>query len=345
MSYNQYSVNDFVLDDYFIKWVKFPDPQTDAFWQNWLKDHPQKEAIIEEARQIALFFSLPGKHLNEKDKDDLWERIQSGNTRRKSAKQGETIAIRLFLAERLLKGKVAASLAAILLVAACWNWASRSPQRRSCNTAYGEVKNIQMPDGSAVTLNGNSSLSFPAVWEEQEDREVQLTGEAFFEVVKKPGKANAKFVVHTNGMDITVLGTRFNVYNRRDKVQVALQEGKVSLLQAGKEPRPIPMVPGDLIEFSRQHYTLTRRKVNPLMFSSWKEGETLFEDKPLGEIAQQLEDTRGLQVIFADESLRQLRFTGTLPNADLDKFLLVLSKSFGIKVSRQGSQIIFQKTP
>lgn len=343
MPYTQYSLNDFVLDDYFIKWVKSPDPQTEAFWQNWLKDHPQKKAIIEEARQMVLFFSMPGKQLNEKDKDDLWEQIQSKNARKDSLKQAQPIPIQPFLAEWLFNGKVAASLAAILLLAACWIWTSRSPHRTRCKTAYGEVKNIQMPDGSAITLNGNSSLSFPAVWQEQEDREVQLTGEAFFEVAKKTGKANAKFIVHTKGIDIAVLGTRFNVNNRRGKVQVVLQEGKVSLFQPGKEQAPIPMIPGDLVEFSRQDHKLTRRKVNPLMFSSWKEEETLFEDKPLGEIAQQLEDTRGLQVIFAEESFRQLRFTGTLPNADLDKFLLVLSKSFGIKVSRQGSQIILQR--
>jgi transmembrane sensor len=212
-----------------------------------------------------------------------------------------------------------------------------------CLTDYGEVKNFTMPDGSAITLNANSSLSFPTVWDEQEEREVQLTGEAFFEVAKKTGKSNAKFVVHTKGIDIEVLGTQFNVNNRRDKVQVVLQEGKVSLSPAGKEHSQTLMTPGDLVEYSQKDNKMEHRKVNPFMYSSWKEEETLFEDKPLLEIAQQLEDTRGMQVIFAEDSLRQLRFTGSLPNNDLDKFLLILSKSFGITVSRKGSQIILQK--
>lgn len=345
MPYTQYSLNDFVLDDYFIKWVKSPDPQTDAYWQNWLKDNPQKEHLVEEARQMVLFFCMPGKQLSEEDKTILWEKIQSRNVHNDSIKQAEIIPIRRFMVGWLYNGKVAASLAAILLLTACWIWTSRRPHITRCRTEYGEVKNIKMPDGSAITLNANSSLSFPTVWDEQEDREVHLTGEAFFEVAKKTGKSNAKFVVHTKGMDIAVLGTRFNVNNRRDKVQVVLQEGKVSLFQAGRKNSQILMDPGDLVEYSEQDNKLVRKKVNPFMYSSWKEKETLFEDESLLEIAHQLEDTRGLQVIFADDSFRQLRFTGTLPNEDLDKFLLILSKSFGISVSRKGNQIILQKTP
>jgi transmembrane sensor len=64
MPYTQYLLNDFVLDDFFIKWVKSPDPQTDAFWRNWLKDNPNKEALVAEARQMVLFLSIPGKQLS-----------------------------------------------------------------------------------------------------------------------------------------------------------------------------------------------------------------------------------------------------------------------------------------
>jgi ferric-dicitrate binding protein FerR (iron transport regulator) len=348
MQYSQFTLNDFLLDDFFIQWVKSPDPQTNLFWEGWLAEHPEKKALVTEARQLVLDLSTTqGKQLNEQDKRQLWNTINQRRTAAKSPRESrsKTPASRPILIEWIYKGRIAASVTAILMVAAWLIYinTNRHPPLVQFSTQYSEIKQVALPDGSQVTLNANSTLRYPSDWTDQQDREVQLTGEAFFDVVKKPGKANAKFIVHSQGLDIEVLGTQFNVNNRRNRVEVVLQEGKVGLSQAGsKDSLVVTMVPGDYIAYSEQDNRMLRKKVNPLLYSSWKEEETIFEEKPLYEIAQVLEDTKGLRMVFPNDSLKTLPFTGTLPNNDIDNFLMVLSKSFRIEVSRKGNQIMLQ---
>ncbi|QHT65198.1 FecR family protein [Rhodocytophaga rosea] len=347
MNYDQYQLNDFLVDDYFIQWVKSPDPQTNSFWKQWLENHPEKKTLVAEARQLIIDLSIPGKLLSEKDKLQLWESI---NQRRKAHPFSGTNKSKIRTSKHLYinwlyKGAVAASVTVLLVLATWLIWGKlydHSPLAHIHRTPYSQIKNITLPDGSQVVLNANSSLQYSSDWTDQKDREVQLTGEAFFDVVKKPGMANARFVVHTNGLMVVVLGTQFNVNNRRNKVEVVLQEGKVSLSKSGEIQTPVLMAPGDFIEYTQGTNQMHRKKVNPLLYSSWKEDEMIFEAKPLIEIAQILEDTKGIRVVFENDSLKKLSFTGTLPHQDMDNFFLVLSKSFGIEVIKQGNQIMFR---
>lgn len=184
------------MDDFFIKWVKSPDRQTSIFWEDWLEKYPEKRILVEEARQLVWALSKPGQQLSEKDKKQLWENI---NQRRNAPKAIVNTAIvktqkvssaRRLAVQWLYTGKIAASVMAILMIAACLIWINfnKTQPTVQLTTQYSEIKNITLPDGSQVTLNGNSTLHFFSEWTDQEDREVQLTGEAFFKVAKKPGK-------------------------------------------------------------------------------------------------------------------------------------------------------------
>ena len=81
----------------------------------------------------------------------------------------------------------------------------------SFQTTYGETKRILLPDSSTVLLNANSSISWSTQWKQVGKREVNLKGEAFFDVRKMNGM---QFVVQSGGMKVKVLGTVFNVRNR-----------------------------------------------------------------------------------------------------------------------------------
>lgn len=346
MNYSQYTLNDFLVDDYFIRWVKLPDPQTNLFWEDWLEKYPEKKALVAEARLLVMDLSDHGKQLSEQDKKQLWANI---NQRRKAVQppvfnRAKPETTRPILVNWMYTGRIAAAILAIMMVFTwlIWTNANKNSPTIHIRTQYSEIKNIALPDGSQVTLNGNSTLSYSEEWTDQNDREVQLTGEAFFDITKKSGKNNAKFIVHTQNLDVEVLGTQFNVNNRRNRVEVVLQEGKVGLSQSGMNYTPVVMIPGDYIEYSQATNKMRRKKVNPFVYSSWRENEMIFDDKPLFEIAQVLEDTKGIQLVFQNDSLKKLSFTGTLPHQDIDNFLLVLSKSFGVEVSKQGNQIMLR---
>ena len=70
MNYEQYSANDFAADEYFVKWVKEPSPQMILFWEQWLVEHPEKNDVVEEARQMVLSIQF-------EDRADTSERVQA----------------------------------------------------------------------------------------------------------------------------------------------------------------------------------------------------------------------------------------------------------------------------
>ena len=112
-------------------------------------------------------------------------------------------------------------------------------------TNYGEILNIKLQDGSDVTLNSNSSLSY----NKNESRKVWLTGEAFFQVDKKV-VTNAKFWVITDDLSVEVYGTSFNVNTKKKKTDVFLEEGSIWLsLKNGENKK---MIPGNYISYSSQ---------------------------------------------------------------------------------------------
>lgn len=135
--------------------------------------------------------------------------------------------------------RVAAAFIGILLVAAVSFLYLREETIRY-ETAYGQLRVIVLPDSSRVTLNGNSTLRYQADWEALpigNTREVWLEGEGFFEVteVVLSAQSMAKFVVHTPQLDVEVVGTKFNVTNRRHQTQVVLSSGQVKLHERGRE--------------------------------------------------------------------------------------------------------------
>jgi transmembrane sensor len=94
-------------------------------------------------------------------------------------------------------------------------------------TSFGMTRNILLEDGSEVTLNANSTLKVPKNLLTSESREVWIEGEGFFSIAKKPNRV--RFLVHTDNLNVEVLGTKFNVNNRRGNTEVVLSEGSIRL--------------------------------------------------------------------------------------------------------------------
>src|SRR5690606_5303681 len=99
-------------------------------------------------------------------------------------------------------------------------------------TGYGQVEKIVLDDGSQVTLNANSELKWKRSWEKDRNRIAILRGEAFFNVstiLSEDSGVTTRFVVHTEDLNIQVVGTEFNVKSRSSKTDIFLKEGKIKL--------------------------------------------------------------------------------------------------------------------
>jgi transmembrane sensor len=207
-------------------------------------------------------------------------------------------------------------------------------------TTYGMTRNILLEDGSEITLNANSTLKVPKNLATTDMREVWLKGEAFFSVAKRPN--HVRFAVHTDNLNVEVLGTKFDVNNRRGKTEIVLSEGSVKLTSNKKGVEPVYLKPGDFVSLAKNDTTYKRQIVKPEKYSVWQSNKLVFEDTPLRVVADKIEDYYGVKVEIERKEIADRQLTGTLPNNDLGIVLKSLSTAHNLHIDREDNKIIFR---
>ena len=229
----------------------------------------------------------------------------------------------------------AAALLAGLLIGGYLFYALLAPSFTVQQTAFGQTDTLQLPDGSTVVLNSHSEIRYATTWNSEDVREVWLKGEAYFSVQHTMN--HQKFLVHTDPLSVEVLGTTFNVNHRPGRTQVVLETGKIKLSTPQQDS--LVMQPGDWVELSEASPTLVRKSVNLQDYLSWRKQILVFNQTPLPEVAQIIEDYYGVEVRLQD-NLRSRTITGSIPTDNLTVLLRALSASMRIKVHQQDQQIV-----
>lgn len=338
MKFSDYKLKDFIQDESFHNWVNKTLPDDVAQWDQWLADNPDKHQVVNEAANIIIGINFKPRQVSRQKIDAGWQRLTAN-----ILQSAQDNAIKLKWHQRKELRQLAAVWVGFLLVSAIGFYFYKKTSTLEYQTGYGETATIVLPDKSTVVLNSNSRLHLNTNWSSLRDREVWLEGEAFFSVVKKPGLRNARFLVHTGNMDVKVLGTKFNVNSRKSRTQVVLNSGKVALSarQHNKVTQTV-MKPGDLVEIEAGKPNLVKKKVNPLLYSSWIHKKLLFDDTSISEIAAMLEDNYGFEVKLVDPELRNRKLTGEMYVEDVESLLKALSKSFKLKISQKGNILIIK---
>ncbi|WP_128547489.1 FecR family protein [Larkinella soli] len=246
--------------------------------------------------------------------------------------------------ERRFTWLAAAAVTLLLLATGGW-WAYRQltpPETVTLRTDYGQTRRVVLPDRSVVTLNGNTSITYPEEWSPETPREVWVEGEAFFEVVHTLN--HQRFTVHLpSNMNVEVLGTRFNVYTRKSRTRVVLNDGRIQMKVSDDPNNHLVMKPGEMFFADTQAKVFYKKAVNAQAQSSWRTEKLVFDGTTLQEIAQLLEDTYGLEVVIADRELLRQKFSGTIPGKNVETILNGLSRLFDMKITRQPDRIIIQQ--
>ena len=167
---------------------------------------------------------------------------------------------------------------------------------------------LTLSDSTRVWLNADSRLEYPLAFSGNM-REVKLKGEAYFEVVKN---AEAPFVVKTDLGDIKVLGTQFNVkcYPEEPVIATTLVSGKVSFTNPALSPATLR--PGQQLTYKKGADRAVLRPVNVRNYVGWRENLLVFQSEPLENIMQVLSRWYDIQIIFENDRLKQLEFSGNL---------------------------------
>lgn len=354
MNYQNYATEDFLLDKKFREWVEKPDKESDVFWSEFLARHPEKTEAINKAKEILQKMQFREYTLAPDEVSGLWSNIlkeKNTTTPGEDEEKGFPLYRELQFETKKHQKKravkfpfisMAAGISAFLIITGLYWWL-RAHNEHIYTTAYGQTTEVRLADGSIATLNANSTLRVPKRWQD-DAREVWLEGEAFFQV--KPSQNSndhqlpEKFVVHTQGAAVEVLGTQFNVNTRREKVQVVLNSGKVKLKW---QEREFMMKPGELVEVSQTNHEVSQKQVNPEAYSSWKDNHLLCDATPLSEVASIAEDRFGYEMIFQDNSLRDIKVSGTIPLDSLEIFNLVLSRLIEANFQQKDHQVIISK--
>lgn len=232
----------------------------------------------------------------------------------------------------------------LLIVAILETYSSlhKSPARlMTFSTSPGMVGSMTLPDGSRVSLNSNSTLSYPAEFT-GDNRQVALSGEAYFAVAKD---RRHPFIVSTPcHASVHVYGTHFNVeaYGKDDHMTATLEEGSIALGYEKNDgtqgERRIK--PGQTITYSARTGRINVSTTDVGVATSWKDGHLIFRNTPLRDVLHSLSKRYGVEFIAKNQQVYRSSFTGTLDHQRLDQILEILSISSGIQFKYlQGNNI------
>lgn len=202
------------------------------------------------------------------------------------------------------------------------------------HSPVGSVSQIELPDGSSVWLNQNTTLIYPNSFSSN-TRKVQLEGEAYFNVHHNPA---VPFVVSTHELDVVAKGTAFNLmaFPEMDRIEATLAEGKVTLCKVdvnGRVKEVFDMQPGQLAVFNHAKNELSYKQVNIHKYTSWKEGLLVFEDDPLQLVAERLERFYNVEIQIDNSVISEYTYTATFENENLYQVMELMKLATPIEYS------------
>lgn len=339
--YLNYTVEDFVDDPVFKTWILQPTPEQKAYWENIVRELPSVKPKIAKAKVIVLQLKEHyQKELPDSTAPDPNFAQMLTKTMEEAVNQTQIEAAPRHLPRRWA---IAATIAFLLGLSTWWISQTSDTTRPliTHQTAFAEWKKIELPDGSIVHLNANSELKLNSDWSSGADRQVWLSGEAYFEVERQP-QTQAKFNVITDALEVEVLGTMFNVNARGTNTKVFLEEGKIALKTALKN---INLVPNDFIDFTKGETALVVQKRTAFNTASWKEGMLLMTQQSVEVILQRLEEIYGNPFQVSDQTLLKEVKTLAVPMDELEVVLPILEKTLDAVISKENGELVINRKP
>ncbi|MEI9809829.1 MAG: FecR domain-containing protein [Bacteroidota bacterium] len=264
------------------------------------------------------------------DENKAWEKFQRRITEVKEEKSPVA-------SNRFGWMKIAASIIIVagIGLAAYWMVSKNSTVKEMLVQAGQDVIKDTLPDGSVVTINKGSAITYLSKFK-SDTRGIALKGEAFFNVTpdkKKP------FIISVNDVQITVVGTSFNVKSSNGHTEIVVETGIVRVTKAGKT---IELRAEEKLITTPADTALAKEEVSDHLYNYYRTKEFVCDDTPLSKLVEVLNEAYGVNIIIGRNELSNLRMNTTFYNESLDQVLNVISLTFSIKITREGNKIILQ---
>lgn len=336
-------MEEFLKDPDFVSWVR--EGKNNDYWIHYISLHPHRSEEIAAAKATILAVrSLPVFPIGNEDRKAIWDSIESQILAEDVSGKKTYQPIRK---RQISRFSIAASFILISCLAG-WLFFKTTPQATlitetpmPINTPppvqeWAEISNNQeqslplhLPDGSSVVLKKNSRLKYSTAQFGTEKREVHLSGEAFFEVVKDPYHP---FIVYTGELVTKVLGTSFTVrsYPGENEVQVLVSTGKVSVYKLNTSDPVTPNTPEEPITVLTQNQQIMVNRLNPV--SELTSAHTpvsrnitvpiqtfsfQYENAYLSDIFEDIQAAYGIELAWDKQLMAHCRITGNFSKENL----------------------------
>jgi transmembrane sensor len=303
--------------------------ETEELAARWLA---REDRGLTDAEKLALAAWLDESILNRV----AWLRLKASWTRaeRLAALKGPVPATetRTRLRPRLLLA-IAAALVLMVGGGALLAWRLTAAEQVFV-TGIGGIQAVRLADGSRMELNTSTKVHADVT---AARRTVTLeSGEAYFDVVHD---ARRPFTVYAGNRRITDLGTKFSVYRNGDDVRVLVREGRVQvdILDKPEVNAPVVAQAGHAV-IAKGGETLVMAKPDIAADLSWRSGMLVFNQQTLGEAAEQFNRYNPRKLVVEGDA-RKIRIGGSFKADNVDVFVLLLHRGFGLSVNDQGKRI------
>ncbi len=337
------SAQEFIANSSFRRWVYRPTDADTAQWTSWLAEHPDDQASMEQARDFLLRARGDLPYLSDAFVSERIDRLM--------AAAGET-SQRPALIRPLIGWRLAGMAASVLLVlvGGLWGWQQwRAHQAAALATLVRQPANplvvvvnrqatarlVQLPDGSLVRLQPSAGVRYRQR-NTGPQREVQLTGTAFFEVVKNPAKP---FFVHANGLTARVIGTSFTVQAPRagQPTRILVRTGRVAVYPSNHPEQAGGRSPVVLTANQTATYSPAVNRIDPAPATPAQQlalpmppTAFVFRRTPLAQVFQALERAYGVRIEYDKARLGQRTLTARLDDESLFDKLSIIAASLDL---------------
>lgn len=355
MRFRLTKVSDFLENSEFKNWIYNPTEESNAYWNRFLIQYPEKSELLFRARHILLetHQELMLNSPTEGKVDEMWQNIQA------QTKAPQITKVRSVKYWFLLAGAAAASILFII------GWI-KNPTPNALPITYNEqvkpiaaeliekindtkqLLEIRLPDQSRVLLHPKSKISYYKDFNEHPKRKVFLSGEAFFDVTKD---INKPFIVYANEIYTKVLGTSFTIKAFEDspEIEVSVKTGKVAVVALPKpgtainNPNKIILTPNQKILFSRSKESLKKYLVDLPQVVATDDllpMQKSFEDAKVSDILLSISAAYQINLIFDEKIMQNCLLTASFTNETLYEKINMICKAVEAEFKVEDGNII-----
>jgi ferric-dicitrate binding protein FerR (iron transport regulator) len=306
-------------------------PEDELLVEEWLnadaanrKYYEHFKLIWDESQTLAANITV--------DENEAWQkfktRVQQPLT--KESKPSKTVHFSL-----LRKLQIAA--AVLLLAVGIW-WMFNTINKSMAvamisKQSFSNTIADTLSDGSIVTLNKNTELSYPSVFKSK-TRTVKLKGEAFFKVT--PDKAKP-FIIDANSVTITVVGTAFNVKNYGSTTQVIVESG---IVQVSSGSQTILLHKGEQVFIKNNAAPFERSIVKDSLYNYYRTKKIICNATPLPDVIATINEAYNAHIVLGDDAVKQLHLSTTFKDENLETVINIIRQTFDLRITQQGDSTI-----